>query len=93
MLKTTTQEMTRLIENMDQSHGQMFERPLNRLRRNLVPHCDCEEGNRVAGLVKLKMDDRETCHDDAWVMIPTEINQNGLCSHCNYVPLYQEASK
>lgn len=71
-----------------------LEKPLkrNRLVGDMVPHCDCEESNRVAGLLKTKMQDRITSPDDAWVMVQTELNKKGNCIHCNYVPFYKGVS-
>jgi hypothetical protein len=68
------------------------ERALKRIRLvgQMVPHCDCEESNRAAGLIKARMNQRRDDADDAWTMVPVELGPKGTCQHCNYIPFYME---
>jgi hypothetical protein len=81
-----------MLESLQHGFDSMNEHSLRHLRKpgDMLPHCDCEELNRASGLVRTMMNDRATCSDDAWVMMPTELNAKGNCKHCNYVPVYKE---
>jgi hypothetical protein len=93
---TTTmpdQKSTTMSELLSECAAELFVKPLAHVRRfKGNPHCDCEESNRAAGLVKAKMNQRRNDADDAWSMVPVELNKKGACAHCNYEPFYQEYS-